>query len=84
MLRELPVHNQQKTQNTLVGVGKENVVDNMCKGQKKVRQTKVAARWLNLAQKEVPMEAEQVEELANSRKPPAMLRVCSKTFAYLK
>eukprot|EP00091_Calanus_sinicus_P018393 TRINITY_DN4184_c0_g1_i4.p1 TRINITY_DN4184_c0_g1~~TRINITY_DN4184_c0_g1_i4.p1 ORF type:complete len:128 (-),score=53.51 TRINITY_DN4184_c0_g1_i4:16-399(-) len=71
VLGELPVHNQQKTQNILPGVGKENVVDNMCKGQKKVRQTKVAARRLNLVeQEEVPMEVEQVEELAISRVLP--------------
>jgi len=99
VLGELPVHNQQKTQNTLTGVGKENVVDNMCKGQKKVRQTKVAARRLNLVQEEVPMEVEQVEGLAISRVLPVGVKdidaddasnpqLCSEyaleTFAYLK
>jgi len=100
VLGELPVHNQQKTQNILAGVGKENVVDNMCKGQKKVRQTKVAARRLNLVeQEEVPMEVEQVEELAFSRVLPIGVKdidaddasnpqLCSEyaleTFAYLK
>eukprot|EP00090_Calanus_glacialis_P008447 TRINITY_DN16797_c0_g1_i1.p1 TRINITY_DN16797_c0_g1~~TRINITY_DN16797_c0_g1_i1.p1 ORF type:complete len:386 (-),score=115.13 TRINITY_DN16797_c0_g1_i1:224-1381(-) len=100
VLGELPVHNQQKPQNTLEGSGKENVVDNMCKGQKKVRQTKVAARRLNLVQPdEVPMEVEQVEELAISRVLPfgvkdidaddaANPQLCSEyafeTFAYLK
>jgi len=100
VLGELPVHNQQKTQNILAGVGKENVVDNMCKGQKKVRQTKVAARRLNLVeQEEVPMEVEQVEELAISRVLPIGVKdidaddasnpqLCSEyaleTFAYLK
>jgi cyclin B len=100
VLGELPVHNQQKTQNILPASGKENVVDNMCKGQKKVRQTKVAARRLNLVQQdEVPMEVEQVEELAISRVLPIGVKdidaddasnpqLCSEyaleTFAYLK
>jgi len=100
VLGELPVHNQQKSQNILPASGKENVVDNMCKGQKKVRQTKVAARRLNLVQQdEVPMEVEQVEELAISRVLPIGVKdidaddasnpqLCSEyaleTFAYLK
>jgi len=71
----------------------------MCKGQKKVRQTKVAARRLNLLQEELPMEVEQVEELAISRFLPVGVKdidadnasnpqLCSEdaleTFAYLK
>jgi len=46
--------------------GKENVVDNLQKEQKKVtRQCKVAARRLNIVveEQQSPMEVEQVEEV---------------------
>ena len=47
-------------------MNKENVVENICKGQKKVRQTKVAARRINLVNQvvehEVMMEVEQPVE----------------------
>jgi len=49
-----------------ISMNKENVVENICKGQKKVRQTKVAARRINLVnlvvEHEVPMEVEQPVE----------------------
>jgi hypothetical protein len=99
VLGEIPVNNLlQKPCNTAVGCGKENVVDNMCKGQK-VRQSKVAARRLNLVEKEeVPMEVEQVEEPERRVLPfgvkdidaedSSNAQLCSEyaleTFAYLK
>jgi len=100
VLGELPTQNlPMKTQNNAIAVGKENVVDNMCKGEKKVRQTKVAARRLNLvAQDEVPMEVEQIEEVVERILPAGVKdidaddssnpQLCSEyaleTFAYLK
>eukprot|EP00092_Neocalanus_flemingeri_P015065 GFUD01016272.1.p1 GENE.GFUD01016272.1~~GFUD01016272.1.p1 ORF type:complete len:387 (+),score=101.04 GFUD01016272.1:230-1390(+) len=100
VLGELPVHNPlQKPQNTALLSGKENVVDNMCKVQK-VRQTKVAARRLNLVvENEVPMDVEQKVEEPEKRILPIGVtdidaedssnpQLCSEyaleTFAYLK
>jgi len=52
--------------NAVACVGKENVVDNLCKGQMKPRQPKVAIRRLNLvAQEEVPMEVELTDEVVD-------------------
>ena len=49
-----------------ISMNKENVVENICNGQKKVRQTKVAARRINLVNQvvehEVMMEVEQPVE----------------------
>jgi len=49
---------QQKQTNTVVFSGKENDVENLCKGQK-VRRTRVAARRLNSVEQEIPMEVKQ-------------------------
>jgi len=53
-------------QKSVLCVGKENVVDNLCKVQTKPRQPKVAIRRLNLVvEEEVPMEVEQLDEVVS-------------------
>ena len=90
---------QQKPTNTVLVSGKENRVDNLCNGQRKVRQTRVAARKLYSLEQEIPMEVEQQVEEAEKRIFPLGVKdidaedafnpqLCSEyaleTFAYLK
>merc|ERR1712096_389253 len=50
---------QQKPTNTVLVSGKENRVHNLYNGQRKVRQTRVAASKLYSLEQEIPMEVEQ-------------------------
>merc|ERR1712096_457945 len=90
---------QQKPTNTVLVSGKENRVDNLCNGQRKVRQTRVAARKKYFLEQEIPMEVEQQVEEAEKRIFPLGVKdidaedafnpqLCSEyaleTFAYLK
>merc|ERR1712096_113167 len=58
---------QQKPTNTVLVSGKENRVDNLYNGQRKVRQTRVAASKLYSLEQEIPMEVEQQVEEAEKR-----------------
>jgi len=90
---------QQKPVNTVLNSGKENVVDNLCNGQKKVRPTRVAARRLNSLEQEIPKEVKQHAKEPEKRILPVGVndidaedtlnpQLCSEyaleTFAYLK
>jgi len=98
VLGELQVP-QQKPVNTVLISGKENVVDNLCNGQKKVRPTRVAARRLNSLEQEIPKEVKQHAKEPEKRILPVGVndidaedtlnpQLCSEyaleTFAYLK
>merc|ERR1712096_188280 len=89
---------QQKPTNTVLVSGKENRVDNLCNGQRKVSQTRVAARKKYFLE-QIPMEVEQQVEEAEKRIFPLGVKdidaedafnpqLCSEyaleTFAYLK
>merc|ERR1719369_774183 len=74
VLLEMSTQNIPK-KNVLTCVGKENLVDYLCKGQMKQRQPKVAKRRLNLVvEDEVPMEVEQIDRV-ESRIPDGVKNI---------